>query len=171
MFFDERADAAVRQLWRRLADSGLPNLGTHGHRRHRPHVSLTVAADSDRDITPEVLADVGAAADARRRPHLNFQALGVFTGRGGVLFLAVAATSPLLALHERVSEILRNHRVDQHPHYLPGTWVPHCTLAIELLAADLSTAVGLLSGFQPFQGRVGEIGMTDTTTAAVTVLG
>ncbi|MHB1431893.1 MAG: hypothetical protein ACYCVZ_07245 [Streptosporangiaceae bacterium] len=50
MYFDDQADAAVRELWRLLADAGLPSLATRTHRRHRPHVSLAIAeslADAD----------------------------------------------------------------------------------------------------------------------------
>jgi hypothetical protein len=43
MYFDDQADAAVRRLWQRLADAGLPSLATRTHRQHRPHVSLAVA--------------------------------------------------------------------------------------------------------------------------------
>jgi hypothetical protein len=35
---------------------------------------------------------------------------------------------------------------------------------------EISSAVGLLSGFEPFQARVVEIGATNTTTGTVTAL-
>ena len=60
MFFDEQADAAVRGLWHRLADAGLPSLATYGHARHRPHVSLTVASNLEVQ-DPAVLADICSA--------------------------------------------------------------------------------------------------------------
>jgi hypothetical protein len=53
MYFDDRADAAVRQLWQRLTDAGLPSMATRTHRRHRPHVSLAVAGSlADADLAP-----------------------------------------------------------------------------------------------------------------------
>ena len=172
MFFDERVDAVVRRLWRRLTDSGLSSLETYGHGRHRPHVSLTVASHWDVDRSADVLAEVGAAAKSGQRPRLDFHALGSFAGKGGILFLSPVATSPLLALHEQVGDILRRHGiVEWWSHYRPGAWVPHCTPAVDLAPADLSSAVGLLSGFQPFRAQVVEIGVTDTTTGTVLSLG
>jgi len=170
MFFDDVADAVVRQLWRRLADRGLPNLGAHGHGRHRPHVSLTVADQSDRILGGEVRTDLEAAIGARRSLHLSFQALGTFAGNGGVLFLAVAPISALLELHDVVGEVFRNHRIDRWPHYLPGMWVPHCTLAMGLAPPQQAAAVARLSGFEPFEAQVLDIGITDTTTGKTTTL-
>jgi hypothetical protein len=52
MFFDDKADAAVRKIWDILAANGLPSLATRTHRRHRPHVSLTIAESmDDADLT------------------------------------------------------------------------------------------------------------------------
>jgi 2'-5' RNA ligase len=170
MFLDERADATVRGLWRLLADSGLSSLETYGHARHRPHVSLTVTSDWDLDLSPGALDDIRRAVSARRSLVLDFQALGTFAGGGGVLFLAATPTLPLLVLHERIGEILRHHGIAQWPHYLPGTWVPHCTLAVELALTDVTSAVGQLCGFEPFQAQVVGIGVADTSTGTITAL-
>lgn len=170
MFFDEPADAAVRRLWHRLAESGLSSLETYSHLRHRPHVSLTVGSNLDvRDTA--VLADIAAVVAAGPLPRLHLPALATFAGNRGILFLAAVATGPLLALHERVNDVLQAHGVDQWPHYLPGRWVPHCTLAMDLTQADLSSAVRLLSGFEPFDAQVIESGITDSTTGYITPLG
>ena len=170
MFLDERADAEVRRLWRRLSDEGLPSLQTHSHGRHRPHVSLTVASDWDPLLRPEVLADVALALDSCRHLDPVFQSLGTFAGADGILFLAGTATAPMLTLHEQVSEALNRHGVTPWSHYLPGRWVPHCTLAMGLSSAQLPSAVGLLYGFPPLEARVVEIGLTDTSTGTVTAL-
>lgn len=152
LFFDDRAEAAVRELWHRLTDASLPSLETLGHRRHRPHLTLTVVEAAH----PPALADVGPL------PLLRFLALGTFAGDGGVLFLAAVVTAPLLGAHTRVSDLLREQDLSPWPHYLPGTWVPHCTLAMNLTPAELSAAVGLLAGFREIEARVVEAGITDT---------
>jgi hypothetical protein len=161
MFFDERADEAVRGLWRRLASAGLSSLETYGHARHRPHVSLSVM-----DAVP----DVAAIGEVQRLPPLLFPALGMFAGDGGVLFLAPVVTPPLLAVHERVWQSLQGQGHAQWAQYGPGRWVPHCTLAMGLPPAGLAAAAGLLAGFHPVEARVTELGVTDTRTGKVTVL-
>lgn len=54
---------------------------------------------------------------------------------------------------------------------MPGTWVPHCTLAMDLSEAEISSAIGQLSGFEPLQAQIVEIGLTDTSTGTVMALG
>jgi hypothetical protein len=166
LFFDEQADTAVRRLWHRLAASGLPSLETLGHCRHRPHVSLTVLETAR---LPAV-ADVEDLVDARRLPALRFSALGTFGGGGGVLFLAPVMTAPLLAVHVRLNDVMQERGIVQWPHYLPGSWVPHCTLAMNVTPAELSAAAGMLAGFRQIQAEVAEVGITDTETGDITVL-
>lgn len=166
LFFDEQADTEVRRLWHLLAASGLPSLETLGHRRHRPHVSLTVLETAH---LPAV-ADVEDVLDVRRLPVLRFSALGTFGGGGGVLFLAPVVTAPLLAVHARLNDVLQEQGIVQWPHYLPGSWVPHCTLAMNVAPAELSAAAGLLAGFRQLQAEVAKVGITDTATGDVTVL-
>lgn len=166
LFFNEQADTAVRRLWHRLAVSGLPSLETLGHRRHRPHVSLTVLETAQ----PPAVADVEDLADVRRLPALHFSALGTFGGDGGVLFLAPVVTEPLLVVYARLNDVLQDQGIAQWPHYLPGSWVPHCTLAMNLTPAELSAAAGLLAGFRLLRAEVAEVGVTDTETGDTTVL-
>ena len=40
LLIDDPADAAIRQLWRRLEEVGVPSLATHTHGRHVPHLTL-----------------------------------------------------------------------------------------------------------------------------------
>lgn len=166
LFFDKQADTAVRRLWHRLAASGLPSLETLGHCRHRPHVTLTVLETAQLPAVP----DVEDLLDVRRVPLLRFSALGTFGDGGGVLFLAPVVTAPLLAVHARLNDVLQEQGIVQWTHYLPGSWVPHCTLAMDLTPAELSTAASLLTGFPQIQAEVAEVGITDTATGDITVL-
>ena len=43
VFFDPATEAAVRNVWDHLQKAGVPSLASRTHRRHRPHVSLTMA--------------------------------------------------------------------------------------------------------------------------------
>jgi hypothetical protein len=58
-------------------------------------------------------------------------------------------------------------RAAQWPHYLPGSWMPHCTLAMDLAPARLSAAAGLLAGFEKIHAQVVEVGVTDTGDVTV----
>jgi 2'-5' RNA ligase len=165
MYFDDLADASVRKLWRALADAGLPSLATFTHRRHRPHVSLTVAGSlAGADLTH--LRSVLRAHQPTLQPYV----LGTFPGSGGALFLGVPVTTELLAFHADVHAALAAQPVDHWPHYLPGNWVPHCTLAEGLGKDEASAAFGLVYGYEPITATIASAGIKDTTTGAITVL-
>jgi len=165
MYFDDRADAAVRKLWQALAEAGLPSLATLTHRRHRPHVSLVVAeslAGADLAALRSVLMS--------RQPTLDLYVLGTFPGSEGVLFLGVPVTADLLALHGDVHSALAGQPVEHWPHYLPGNWVPHCALAEGLDKAGAAMAFGLLFGYEPITATVASVGIKDTATGTITPL-
>ncbi len=165
MYVDDQADAAVRRLWLLLADAGLPSLATRTHRRHRPHVSLAVA---------ESLADADLAALRpvlnAPRPALHLYVLGTFPGGEGALFLGVQVTAELLAFHAEVHAALASQPIRQWAYYLPGNWIPHCTLAEGLDRAETARAFGLLAGYQPVSATVTSVGVKDTATGAITLL-
>jgi hypothetical protein len=165
MFFDEQADAAVRELWTELAEAGLPSLATLTHRRHRPHVSLFVA-DSlyQADLTGL------RAVLASRHPVLRLSALATFPGQEGVLFLGVTVTEELLALQAGAYQAVAGQPVGYWPLYRPGYWVPHCTLAFGLAPEQIAAAIEVLHGFQPVEAVVTAAGMTSNVTGAVTAL-
>jgi 2'-5' RNA ligase len=165
MFFDDHADAAVRKIWDLLAAHGLPSLATRTHRRHRPHVSLTVTesmADADLAALRSVLTN--------RHPALHLHVLGMFPGDEGVLFLAPTVTADLLTFHTQVHAVLADQPIQHWPYYLPGNWVPHCTLAQGLDRDGRATAIRLLHDYQPIAATVTTIGITDTQTGDVTQL-
>lgn len=165
MFFDEDADTEVRTLWGKLATAGLPSLATRTHRQHRPHVSLTVTASLDQaDLTPvrSVLAE--------HLPVMLLDALGTFPGSEGALFLAAVVTTDLLTLHAKVHDALAGQPVTHWPYYLPGRWVPHCTLAQGLSRDEIAEAFRLLHGYQPVAVQLTSAGITDTVTGAITPL-
>jgi 2'-5' RNA ligase len=165
MYFDDEADAAVRELWQRLTDAGLPSLAIRTHRRHRPHVSLAVAESlADADLAP--LRSVLVA----HQPILQLYVLGTFPGEGGALFLGVRVTAELLAFHAQVHAALGGQPVEHWPYYQPGNWVPHCTLAEGLGQAEAGKAFGLLAGYEPIEATVLAGGIKDIATGSITLL-
>jgi len=165
LFFDEPADAAVRALWQQLDTAGLPSLATRTHHRHRPHVSLTVTESLDHADLARV-----RSALAGRLPAVLLDTLGTFPGSEGALFLGAVVTEDMLTLHTRVHNALAGQPVTHWPYYLPGRWVPHCTLAQGLGRDEMAVAFRLLHGYQTIAAQVTCAGVTDTVTGAVTPL-
>lgn len=137
LYFDPVADQRIRRVWDALEEVEVPSLREHTHRRHRPHLSLVVADHLDPDAVGAALAGTTVAAPLR----LSFQYVGQFVGR--VLWLGPAPTAALLAHQAAVHTRLMDAGIELSPFYLPGVWVPHCTLSMRVPVTKIAEAVRL----------------------------
>ena len=143
MGLDPEADRAIRDLWSRLEQLGVPSLEGHVP-SIRPHLSLTVTDDADglRQHAPG-LALRGVETE------IEMAAVSLFPADPPVLVLAVAPAPSWSPCTNASAPALAAAGVDIWPHYRPGTWLPHCTLSMgvpadalaEALAACLALAV------------------------------
>jgi hypothetical protein len=152
LLFDPRADLALRKLWRRLEDAGVPTLLSHTHGRHLPHLSLAVLRSFD---VARVQAAV-AALPAAPPSALHFDALGMF--RRSRCWLVPAVTGDLAILQERVVEAVLGTGADLHHHYLPGRWVPRLHLH------QLSTVAAAVYDILPLTAEVTAAALVDSGT-------
>jgi 2'-5' RNA ligase len=163
LLFDPISEATVRDLWAQLERVGLPSLATRTHRRHRPHVSLSVAEYIQAGQLQGVHERIAAA-----HLDLTLYSAAIFP-RKGVLYLSVVPTVALLRLHEEVHTALRDSAVGPRDGYAVGAWVPHCTLAQGLTRAQIVEAIDLLQD-QPqpvVTAHVVSAGLLDTATGEV----
>jgi 2'-5' RNA ligase len=161
LLFDPTTEAAIKGLWARLETAGLPSLASRTHRRHRPHISLSVAERID-------TGQLQDARDCLAAAHLDvtLYAPGVFP-RPGVLYLSVVPTLALLRLHQEVHAALRDGMVAPRDGYAVGAWMPHCTLAQDLTRAQLARGIDLLHDQPPVTAHIANAGLLDTTTGEV----
>ena len=134
--FDETADARVREIWRELDEHGVPSLGAAGGAFH-PHVSVAV---SDHTIgASDALRALAAGAIGL---PLVLASLGFFpNATGAVAFLGATPTRTLLDLNAAVDAELSRSGAEPWPLYRPGTWVPHCTLAMHVHHPEILPAI------------------------------
>lgn len=164
LYFDPRAESAVRTMWANLEARGLASLATAGHCRHRPHVSLLVAQHLTPDQARVAVAPLTDATDV----VLRLGSVAVFPGRVGVVYLAVTPTRRLLTLHHELHTRLAGVGVESGRHYLPDAWVPHCTLAQGLTHDQVTTAVRAVKRLRPIDADVMEVGVQNTDTGRIT---
>ena len=121
---DPESATVVRRVWREVADAGIEYMVASGA---RPHVSLGIWESLDRDRADAELTRFAAETSPVR---VAFASVGLFPGVA--VFLAPTVTADLLELHAGFHR--RFARLGEAPwvHYQPGTWVPHCTLAMDL---------------------------------------
>jgi hypothetical protein len=161
LLLDQRTERTVRLLWERLEQAGLPSMPSHTHGRHVPHVSYAVVRQWDlAQVRPvvESLPDGGPV-------ELRFDALGTF--RRGRAWLGPAVTTDLVRRQERLMRALSAERLDLHRNYLPGWWVPHCTLAPRVRLQALPELAAIVYEVLPLVGRADRAALVDSSTGRV----
>jgi 2'-5' RNA ligase len=134
---DDVASAAVRQITQRVATVA-PDSAT-SVASVTPHVTLAACRNLDVERFRPMLAELAA-----RTPIIatTLASLGVFPTAEGVIFLAPAIAQGLVELQLGVLTRLQDLGAEVEPYWLPGQWVPHCTVAIGVSSERMSTAVG-----------------------------
>jgi 2'-5' RNA ligase len=140
--FDPPSAALLQDWWRTLAEA---NIDCDRHRLgYAPHVTLAIYPD-------DAPADQMGAAIERIAPGwhalpVTLAGFGIFPGATSILWAAPVVTSELLDRHRAMQAALPG--VPVHPHYRPGSWVPHVTLSGAL--ADPGRALAaLIPRWQP----------------------
>lgn len=121
LFIESPSAEAICKLFK-LTDSLLGRIGAS------PHVSLAVFEGVDISKLIEVVASF---AEDTAAFNIRFSSIGIFPGEENIVFLAPVMTIDLLMLHERFHDRLNATGLTSDPYYLPGTWVPHCTITME----------------------------------------
>src|SRR5262245_54574265 len=142
LLFNPNVAAAISERWRRLADARLSrsmlDLG------YPPHVTLAVSDHLDATAVAAALDDL-----LRRVNQIEVTLTGIatFGPDSGVCYAALAPSPELHRLHVSVLAVVGE---TCRPHYQAGRWTPHCTLAMNLSAAELERTRELLtSDWQP----------------------
>jgi 2'-5' RNA ligase len=158
LLFDRRADRALRALWDRLEDLGVPTLRSHTHGRHVPHLSYAVVRNGSPDPIHEAvrtLPDSGPVV-------VRFDGLGLF--RRGRSWLVPAVASDIVHRQETVVAAIRATGAELHRHYDPGAWMPHCTVAPRVPLPLLPVLAAAVYEVLPLEARAERAALIDSAT-------
>jgi hypothetical protein len=141
-------------VWKELADSGV---APYFHQSaNRPHLTLAIYDELDLTAGKARLGDLAAACPAL---PVVFHSLGMFITPRAAVFLPPLVNVALLELQARVHAVFQDIASGADEYYLPGKWVPHCALALEL---DKATAVRVIEIAMhmplPLTGQITELG-------------
>jgi 2'-5' RNA ligase len=134
--------ALTEQIYAQCGGKHLTGMGAH------PHISLTLFAQLDPASIEGLLAEFAATTPPL---SVTFASVGVFTAAQGVVYLAPVVTAQLLAIHAQFYTLLTQLKTPSNAYYLPGNWVPHCTVGFELPADKIGPAVTLCQGADVFR--------------------
>ncbi|MGH3481687.1 MAG: 2'-5' RNA ligase family protein [Nocardioidaceae bacterium] len=158
LLFDRQTERALRALWGRLEDLGVPTLRSHTHGRHVPHVSYAVVRDGDVDAIHRSVAALPDSGVVK----LRFDGLGLF--RRGRSWLIPAVASDLARRQELVVAAVTTTGADLHRHYQPGAWMPHCTIAPRVPLPMLPVLAAAVYEVLPLAARADRAALIDSGT-------
>jgi 2'-5' RNA ligase len=161
LLFDRRSERALRTLWDRIEEQGVPSLRSHTHRRHVPHVSYAVLRSWDRDA---VTAAMGGLAEGGA-VELCFDGVGLF--RRGRVWLVAGVSADLVARQQRVVQVVTAAGAELHKHYRPGTWLPHCSLAPRATLTQLPLVAAAVFDVVPLRARLNRAALVNSATGEV----
>ncbi len=131
LYFDDVFSKKVELAWQRI-HSELAKLNS------RPHISLTVIDSGSEKCLMEIIERFAQTTSTFR---VHFSSLATFSGSESVVFLAPVVTSQLLSLHQTFHEELSAFNQKSWSYYMPGNWVPHCTLAQEASGNNIAKII------------------------------
>jgi 2'-5' RNA ligase len=164
LLFDRRSERAVRALWDRLEEQGVPSLRSHTHGRHVPHVSYAVLRRWDESAVTDALGRLDAGAPV----ELSFDGIGLF--RRGRTWLLAGVSADVVTRQERVVETVAATGAELHKHYRPGVWLPHCSLAPRATLAQLPVVVSAVMDVLPLRGRLDHAALINSATGELSPL-
>jgi 2'-5' RNA ligase len=164
LLLDDAADRAVRRLWARLEEAGVPTLLTHTHGRHLPHLTLASLTSCDLDAVRSALTALPPAEPLPTR----FEALGMF--RRSRCWLAPTVTPGLLLRQEAAARAVSEAGAEVHRAYRPGDWLPHLTVAPRLRLRELATVAEKVNEVLPLPATLASAALVETSTGEVETL-
>ncbi|MGH4023358.1 MAG: 2'-5' RNA ligase family protein [Pseudonocardiaceae bacterium] len=158
-FFDDPANGQIRALRQALQACGVPS----GGRGFAPHITFAAGAS----IPARARAAVRAELELLALPGVWLSTLATFPNTDNLLVLAAVVDTELLAVHSAVHDALAGKVRQPAVRHLPGSWVPHCTLADRLTPEQLATGFARLHPVAPIRATLGPIAMLDTAAGTV----
>lgn len=151
---DAEAGRVVRGLWHALSEIGVTWMAESGA---TPHVSLAIWETIDR---PRFEAELAHFAAETGPVAVTFDGVGTFPG--GAVFLRLAPNTTLAEMQRQVHARFAALGRSPWQYYLPETWVPHCTLAMEFPRERAPDALAIAKRVSlPIAGRLESVGIVE----------
>ncbi|HDR7566414.1 MULTISPECIES: 2'-5' RNA ligase family protein [Bacillus] len=120
--FDRVFTYKIRELQSELTNI----IGTNQLAGVEPHITLADYNELDVNLYTEKLKEFVAFQE--NIAAVTFPSVGTFP-TNGTIFLAPTITDELLRLHHSYHDYFKVFHDNLQSYYVPGKWVPHCTIA------------------------------------------
>ncbi|MFJ6188945.1 2'-5' RNA ligase family protein [Bacillus thuringiensis] len=113
-------------------------MGTNQLAGVEPHITIADYNELDVHLYTEKLGEFVAIQE--NMDAVTFPSVGTFP-TNGTIFLAPTVTDELLKLHHSYHDYFKNFHDNPNSYYVPGKWVPHCTIANHLNSTQFLSAM------------------------------
>ncbi|EJS01861.1 2'-5' RNA ligase family protein [Bacillus mycoides] len=120
--FDRVFTYKIRELQSELTNI----IGTNQLAGVEPHITLADYNELDVNLYTEKLKEFVAFQE--NIAAVTFPSVGTFP-TNGTIFLAPTITNELLKFHHSYHDYFKTFHDNLQSYYVPGKWVPHCTIA------------------------------------------
>jgi hypothetical protein len=159
LYFDAETERRIRAVWQDMAEIvGAAYLHNSGN---RPHFTLAIYTELN---VSRAETEIQAFAVQTPSFSVTFPFIGFFPNAQPDLFLGPVVTSDQLSLQAAVHQrLLGCGTYPDFDYYLPGHWVPHCALAMEMDPRQTTPALELVTSRLklPLNSRVEAIGLIE----------
>lgn len=156
-FFDEKTEEVIKEIWIELEEQEISFYAYEVEDR-RPHI--TIASHRKLNMANYIEAIDYWYSD-KSSIDLSFNSLGSFFN-SGTLFLSPVISKELMEFHAEHHRHLHEFNDNPSSLYLPGNWIPHCTLANRLSEEKLLEAFHYcLKRNGAIKGKLNEVAILD----------
>jgi 2'-5' RNA ligase len=145
LYFDLPSSSAILDCWEKLSSICLTF-------NAKPHISLAIFDDID---TGQMERIVKEFAKNHSPIEVSMPSIGSFLTDEGVLYFSPVVTDKLLKYHNDFFNLLDSCKIESNDYYKPDSWVPHCTLDLDLDIEDLAKNFEICKSFEPIKTASG----------------
>lgn len=131
---DPAGEQAVREVWSRLAEAGLPSLASHRSPSNRPHVTLATAPT----VRPEAEAHLVEVVAGHLPLTAGWGDVTTFGPGPYAVVRLVSRTPALVTLQAAVAAAVE---VPDDDLTAPARWTPHVSLAVRVAPERLEAVL------------------------------
>lgn len=157
--FDDATEQLVKNIWAELHEKTISSYAYEVKDRI-PHITI---ASYNRLNTEQFMKHMDVHYCDQSALDITFSSIGTFL-QSGALYLAPTVTKQLLTFHENHHKNFQHFNDDPESLYLPGRWIPHCTLANRLPQEKLIEAFKYCSErIETVFAQIQEVALIDLT--------
>ncbi len=155
LYFDSKTEKQIFAFRESVYQLGItPVLGKMGD---RPHVTFAVFGQEDAENLIRITHEFSLGMKVF---DVELAAIGVFPTSDNVVYLTPVPSLQLITTHAAFHQVLQREKINPSKYYLPGRWVPHCTLEFEQPDDQYYRSIELFKkNFSPIRGQFAELGV------------